>query len=376
MTFRTALVLAVAGLSLIGCALAADGALRQYGRLAAVTQAGLRLGVLRLLAEVPPHLSIERGLTTMALQGLTADDGRGLAALRTAQDLTAGAVDAASARVRETDGRLPEGDGLGDRVAEIGRSYEALRDLVAARLDQPVAGRGDAVAVVGTLSAGILQAARLASEAETAKLAPASGRAFQWGTIARAALELRDLAGQQAGALQNLVAAHRPVPTQQAVDFWRLQGRVDQIWLGLRSLGEQDAASPALRAALARVQAEYVEAFQILRNEMVPHFETGRFPVGGAAYRERALPMWHSVLALRDAAFDGAEAAIAADAVEVRSRFATAVAVLGAAGLGTLLVLILAVAGASRPAARAGWPEIPCPRANRPALAQSAEMRG
>jgi hypothetical protein len=371
-TFRTALVLAVAGLSLIGCALGCQGVLRQHGRLAAVTQAGLRLGVLRLLAEVPPHLSIERGLTTMALQGLTADDDRGLAALREAQQRTARAVEAALARVREIAGRLPEGDGLGDRVGEIGRSYEALRDLVAARLDQPVAARGDAVAVVGTLSAGILQAARHAADAETAKLAPASGRAFQWATTARAVLDLRDLAGQQAGALQNLVAGRRPVPAQQAVDFWRLQGRVDQLWTGLGSLRGQDAASPALRAALARVQAEYVEAFQILRNELVPHFGTGLFPTDGVAYRERAVPMWHSVLALRDAAFDGAEAVIATEAAETRSRLAAALAVLGAACLGALLALIATV----RPAARADARVRRRMPAHRPALAEGAEMHG
>ncbi|WP_029004417.1 methyl-accepting chemotaxis protein [Azorhizobium doebereinerae] len=337
MTIKRLLSLSIFLIAAIACALSLNMAIGQYGRLTLVNQADLRLQYIRALADVPPLMNAERGLTVLVLGTMTAEQAstrKDLADYRAATEKGFAKILAEANAAR---GELADADAMVTTAEELRRAYKALRDAADASLAQPVAQRGNATAVV-TQSAGTINSIATRSMGTQMRLlAGANGLAYAWGSVAANVLELRDQGGRLAGLLQNIVAAHKPVTPEIRTDFLVLQGRVEQVWGGLWELRTVTNGSPAFLPALEKVARENIEFAATMRREMMPYFESGDFPLDGAAFREKTFRIWGPVIELRDAALDSADAAI--DVAQSTARTNLTWAIVG------LVAVVVVVAG-------------------------------
>ncbi len=348
MTIKRILSLSILLIAAIACALSVTMALRQYGQLSASASAELRLQTIRALADIPRVMNPERGLTTLAIQTQTAEqaDRTDLKAYRADTEKVMADI---RVRTAATLGELDDAEALVAAGKELEATYRALRAASDAAMAQPVGARGNAAAVVVEKAAAMGSLATQTMNMQLRKLAGLNGVAYAWGSVATSVLDLRDYGGRQAGMLQSLVAAHKPVIPAQQVEFFILQGRVDQVWGALWGLRDVAGGAASFKPALEKVNQDYIQYFSTIRQEMLPFFSTGEFPLDGAAYREKTYRMWIPVIALRDAAFDGASAAIERTMDSARSSLVMALLGLAAVVLAVVAVLVVVSRRAIRP---------------------------
>ncbi|RVU14781.1 methyl-accepting chemotaxis protein [Methylobacterium oryzihabitans] len=183
-------------------------------------------------------------------------------------------------------------------------------------------------------------------------LAALDGSAFQWGGFANLAMDLRNQGGAQTGLFLNAIAERKALSAAQQVQFWTLQGRVDQIWSKLKPLSQLASTPEPVKAALAEVENRYLKTMEGLKQDLVPHFDTGAFPMDSSTYLGRAAPMWGSVIGLRDVAFDAAAATLAGTAEAARNRLYAAIAALVTMVALSVAVLSVVAWRVTRPLAR------------------------
>ncbi|MGE7417016.1 methyl-accepting chemotaxis protein [Methylobacterium tarhaniae] len=348
MSIKKLLFFSIVAIGVIACGLAATMAFLHRSRTAEIDRSVIRLDVVRALAAIPQAVNMERGLWSLLLTTASLDEAArhsGLADLRRRSDEAVAAL----RRAVDAAAILPEAGALQATAKEIETGYGAARDLAQSRLALPPGQRGDAESALAKVMAGINDAAAAPASGLTRELAAADGKAHRWVLIAGTAGDLRDIGGRQAGFLQTLIAPRKPVTPEQRVAFWTAQGRVDQLLAGLERTTADPTAGEAVAAAMEGLRRGYVQTFAELKKELVPHFDTGAFPLDGNAYRERAVPMWPSVLRLRDTAFGRASAILAERRAEAQEGLALALAALAATVATGIGVLVLTVVRVTRP---------------------------
>ena len=162
------------------------------------------------------------------------------------------------------------------------------------------------------------------------------GPTYRYVQVASNVLSLRDSGGRQAGLLQNIVGTQKPPTDGDRASMLTLQGQIDQTWGNLAVLEGAPTTPPAVAQALRAVHEVYVDQFGAERRMLIGHFPTGDFPYGAAAYREKVAPIWNTLIALRDAAYDAAAQSVAAE----RSAALRQVVIAGM----TMLIVVLVVA--------------------------------
>ena len=348
MTIKRLLSLSILCVAAIACALSIMMAVRQYNQLTLSQDARLRLEVVRALADVPRVMNPERGLLTLAIQTMTSDQvsRTDLPAYREASEKALAAI---RARTEATVGQLADADAIIAVSKQLDEAYRQIKDTQSSAMALPINQRGTAANVVTDKASAMNTLAAQALNTQLRKMAPANGVAFAWGNVGAAVLDLRDYGGRQAGMLQSLVAAHKPVTPEQRIQFYTLQGRVDQLWGGLWELRNVTGGAPSFKPALDKANSEYIQFFAGLRDEMAKYFETGDFPIDGSTYRERTFRMWNVVIALRDAAFEGSELAIDSAIASARQNLILSVVGLVVVVLAALAVLVVVQRRAIRP---------------------------
>ncbi len=286
---------------------------------------------MRALADIPRTLNVERGYATAALQTLSPTDNARQSGSTPQQQATEQALAALRAQIAATAGQLEDAAALATVLSGMEQTYRAMREMIRMRLEQPVDQRGDAVEQV-TKSAGLVNATAVKVMGEQLReLAALNGAAYRWGAVAGTVMDLRDQAGRQAGLLQTFILDRKPVSAAKQTEFWTLQGRVNQVWGRLRDLDNEADTPPAVKAALAEVQAGYVAAFEEIKRDYISHLDTGVFPLSIDNFRTRATPMWVSPMRLRDAAFETAASTVRQAQREASSGLIAALAALAAA---------------------------------------------
>ncbi|MET7242260.1 HAMP domain-containing methyl-accepting chemotaxis protein [Methylobacterium sp. EM32] len=349
MSIKRLLFSSIVTIGAIACVLAASMALLHRSRINEIDRGLLRLDVVRALAAIPQSVNMERGLWGLLLPAASLDEASrhaGLADLRRRSDE---AVAALRRAVEAGAAALPEAGPLQARAAEIEAAFGASRQLARDRLALPPEQRGDGAGALAKAMAEISDKAAATAGELTRDLAAADGRANRWIAVAGMTGDLRDIGGRQAGFLQNLVVPRKPVTQAQRTEFWTFQGRVDQLLAGLEKAAADPAAGEAVATAMEGMRRGYVQVFSELKKDLLPHFDTGAFPLDGAGYRERAVPIWPPVLRLRDTAFDRAAAILTERRAEAESGFGLALAALAATVAVGLGVLILAATRVIRP---------------------------
>ncbi|MGU3493455.1 methyl-accepting chemotaxis protein [Xanthobacteraceae bacterium A53D] len=337
MTIKRLLTVSILLIAAIACALALNMAWMQYGRLTLVNAADVRLQFIRAAADIPPLMNAERGLTVLVVETMTPAQAAARQDLADYRAATEKALANVIAKANAAKGELADADALATAAAGLETSYKALRAGVDSAMAQPVGQRGTATATVTAQAGAINTAAMTAIEGQMRMLASANGQAYAWAGVATGVLEFRDIGGRLSGALQNIVAARKPVVGEARDQFLMMQGRVEQIWSGLWKLRTVTNGAASFVPALEKVNRDnYVFSAEI-RKEMLPFFATGEFPIDGAAFREKTFRVWAPVIELRDAALDSADSAI--DTAQDTARANLTWAIVGAA------VVLLLVAG-------------------------------
>ncbi|MFG1480437.1 HAMP domain-containing methyl-accepting chemotaxis protein [Xanthobacter sp. V4C-4] len=348
MSIKRLLSLSIFVIAAIACALAIFMAVRQWEQLTTAQGAAARLDVIRALADVPKLLNPERGLTTLALQTMTASQAAGteLAAFRAD---TEKAMENIKVRARATLGALDDAAAIVAAAEEIASDYRALRATADEALSRPIDQRGTAWNIVVEKTDAMVTKSSDAMAAQLRRLAAANGVGFAWSDTAVTVLALRNQGGRQAGMLQTLVTAREPVSPAQRDAFFALQGRVEQTWGDLWALRALRTRAPGFVAALETANDDYVQRFADLSRDMLPAFDSGDFPLDGPGYRSKTVRMWSSVIALRDAAFDEAEKAMSGAIQAAWTSLAWALASLTAVVVAVTVILILVSRRAIRP---------------------------
>ncbi|WP_244936290.1 methyl-accepting chemotaxis protein [Methylobacterium currus] len=349
MTIKRLLFSSIVAIGAIACALAATLAFLHRSRITEIDGGLRRVDIVRAIAAIPQAVNIERGLTGLMLPTASLDEATrhaGLADLRRRSDETVAvfrqAVEASAAT-------LPEAASLRAKAAEIEAAFGAARRLAQARFALPPEQRGDAIDAF-TKAMGSVGGIAVTTAADvTRDLAAIDGRAHRWMQIAAAAGELRDIGGRLAGLLQNFVVLRKPVTPAQRIEFWTFQGRVDQLLAGLGKAAADPTADTEVAVAMEGMRSGYVRVFSDLEKELLPHFDTGAFPLDGVGYRDRAVPMWPPILRLRDAIFDRAAAILAERRAEAEGGLRQALAGFAATVAVGIGVLVLAMVRVIRP---------------------------
>ncbi len=349
MSVKRLLFSSIVAIGAIACVLAATMAWLHRSRIAEIDRGLLRLEIVRALSAIPQAVNMERGLWGLLLPAASLDEVSrhpGLADLRRRSDE---AVAALRRAVEAGAASLPDAGSLQAKAVEIETAFGAVRRSAQGRLALPPEQRGDAAGALAKDMAPISDKAVAVATDVTRDLTSTDGRANRWIQVAAAAGDLRDVGGRQAGFLQNLVVPRKPVTPAQRIEFWTFQGRVDQILVALEKAAADPAAGEGVATAMEGVRRGYVQVFSDLKRDLLPHFDSGAFPLDGTGYRDRAVSMWPPVLRLRDTAFDRAAAILAERRADAQEGFGLALAAFAATVAVGIGVLVLTVVQVIRP---------------------------
>ncbi|MGY2047212.1 methyl-accepting chemotaxis protein [Methylobacterium sp. JK268] len=324
----------VLALATLGCGLAVWNWAAQSRRLDTYAEAALRLQVSKALADIPGTLNLERGLLQLQLGTIAPGDSSGRPAIAESRRAT----DAAFARAHDLGERLaarrPDEAAILSALDRQQQDLQTLRGRIDALLaGTPVERRGDAASDVVTAVTELNRAIIALLRDQLVAVATADGIAYRMGDLAGSLWDLRDVAGRQAGTLQNFVVAARPVSAGDRQQFTQLDGQVLQVWTRIAATADHVSASPDIKAAVRSVAQGFWEPFRALKSTLVGQFDSGRFPIDGKTYRETVVPMWTLIAQARDAAYDSAIARIADLTGEARAALGFAILATGAAAL-------------------------------------------
>ena len=302
-----------------------------------------RIEAIKVLANIQGFISLERGVSTLALANAGTGGGvETLAALGKARKDTDGAIAAALARVSDLAAMAKTDASLLASTRDLAAKLAACRAFCNEQLDRPVAERGDAaqqlISRMNDINAQVTDLLR----SQIDKLAFVDGSAYVASQIASQAGDLRAVAGAQAGLLEEWLVASRPVSTADRDRFLRYEGQVQQIWAGLLAVRKDPSTPPALRDAIAGVETGFMAPYSAVKQELVPHFADGAFPMGVPAYRAAVLPLYQSILTLRDQAYETALDDVRAAYGEVRTQVVVSIiaALLALAALRAIFVRV------------------------------------
>ncbi|MGN6579916.1 MAG: putative bifunctional diguanylate cyclase/phosphodiesterase [Bordetella sp.] len=263
-----------------------------------------RIEAIEALANVQGLLSLERGVSTLALtnagSGSAADR---MAALHQARKNTDEVIAALLAHTGELAAADTAEASLLISARELAARVAASRDFCDEQLGLPAAGHGDAARQLISRMNDINARAADLLHGQVDKLAFVNGPAYAASQIASQASDLRAVAGAQAGLLEEWLVEGRPVDPVDRDRFLRYEGRVQQIWAGLLIVRKGLALSPGLWGAITQVDTGFMAPFQAIKQRLVPHFSDGAFPISVPAYRAAVLPLYSSILDLRDQAY-------------------------------------------------------------------------
>ena len=314
----------------------------QIQRIGQINVADKRLSALRDLAKIPPYLSSERGIATLDISKMAPGDTAALKGLADIRRPTDGAFASARVSVSNLADYVSDGANVRTKWAEIEGLFSQTRRDTDDYLTKPLDQRGGAVEKITAQSFSVNSLIAALINDQLARLAQLDGAVYRYADTGNTVLALRDIGGRQAGFLQNLVVAHKPVTDEQRATMLVLQGQVDQIWSRLVVVRDLAGTPANLREGLGKVQADFIEGFGAVKKELSGKFATGDFPYDGAAYREKTFPLYADVLALRDAFFDTA-ATLVADAYNTALLGAVASAAMMLATLATVVAILILI---------------------------------
>jgi methyl-accepting chemotaxis protein len=335
MKIGTLLTIAIASLSVTAGGLAVYIAASKYDTMGRVATAQTRLALVRAVGDIPRYLNSERGFSTNILFGPAVVDPKMRADLEKLRKSTDGAIEKMEQLRATTVASLDDAAEIAPKIGDIGQRFKALRGTIDAAIAGPAEARRDAAKKVVAENSGLNGVVTVLLADQVRKMAAGNGEAYRQAINANTAWMLRDVGGLNASLHKNLVGANRVGTEAERLDLARSQGATDQVVGSLMEMRGNPATPANVVAALDKMKAAYVDRFGNELKLVKAGAVSGKYEHDVDAFYVESQLGLNSVIGVREALYDNAEALLGSSYDGARLSFAIALAVL------------LAVAGAS-----------------------------
>jgi methyl-accepting chemotaxis protein len=342
MKIGTLLTIANVSLSVVGGGLAAYVAATKYETMDRISTVQSRLEVVRAIGDIPRYLNPERGFTTNILFGPAVVEAKQRTELDRYRKQTDGAVEKMD-RIRKTAvAELDDGADITAKVDELKVRFGALRTAMDKAIEGPAEARRDAAKkIVADNSAFNAVVTALLGE-QVRKMARLNGEAYRQASYANVAWTLRDVGGLNGSLYKSVVGAKRVATEAERMDLSRSQGRTDQVLASLLELRGNPATPANVAAALEQLQEAYVNRFGQELKLVLAGASSGQYEHDVDAFYAESQRGLASIIVVRDALYDNAEALLSSGYDGARLSFL--LALLGllavAAASGALVVMV------------------------------------
>ena len=337
MKIGTLLTIAILSLSAVGGGLAAYIAATKHQTMDRVATAQGRLEVVRTIGDIPRYLNPERGFVTNILFGTGAVDPKQRAELDKYRKQTDGAVDKMEQVRKNSVGALDDGVEITARIEELKTRFSALRAAMDKAIEGPVDARRDAAKKIVSDNSAFNSIVTTLLREQVRKMANLNGEAYRQSSYANIAWTLRDIGGLNGSIHKSIVGAKRVATEAERIELGRSQGRTDQALASLLELRGNPATPANVAKALDQLQEAYVDRFGKELKLVQAGALSGQYEHDvDTFYAESQLGLI-SIIVVRDALYDNAEALLASAYSDARLSFL--VALLG------LVAVIAASAG-------------------------------
>ncbi|MET0709198.1 MAG: methyl-accepting chemotaxis protein, partial [Tardiphaga sp.] len=236
---------------------------------------------------------------------------------------------------------LADNADIAPKIEDIGKRFKALRGTTDAAIAGPADARRDAAKKVVAENSALNGVVTVLLADQVRKMAAGNGDAYRQATNANTAWVLRDVGGLNASLHKGLVGANRVGTEAERLDLARSQGATDQVLASLQELRGNPATPGNVAAALDKMKEAYVDRFG---NEL-------KLARAGAAsgkyehdvdkfYVESQLGL-NSVIGVREALYDNAEALLNSAYDGARLSFLIALGVLLAVAAASAAMVVM-----------------------------------
>src|SRR5882757_998002 len=290
-----------------------------------------RLEVVRAIGDIPRYLNPERGFVTNILFGTGAVDPKQRAELDKYRKQTDGAVDKMEQVRKNSVGELDDGQEITARIEELKTRFNALRAAMDKAIEGPVDARRDAAKKIVSDNSAFNSIVTTLLREQVRKMANLNGEAYRQSSYANIAWTLRDIGGLNGSIHKSIVGAKRVATEAERIELGRSQGRTDQALASLLELRGNPATPANVAKALDQLQEAYVERFGKELKLVQAGALSGQYEHDvDTFYAESQLGLI-SVIVVREALYDNAEALLASAYSDARISFL--VALLGLAAV-------------------------------------------
>ena len=263
-------------------------------------EAARLVDILGAITAISEGIAPERGAMLVAMRE---DNPANRAALTQSRARVDGAAEAAMAMVAAGD--TAERAAALQSLAAFRSGLAALRNAAdSAAHDDPRAG-DRAIKTVLDLTSGLgelsnrIERRLFATEPEVGNIA----------VLAQITWLMRDFSGRRVTLFTQAINNHAPLSPailRQADNF---DGQIEQIWGRLTTVANAPNSPPALRDAVAKVQAEFIGPFADLRQRVISSGgDSGAYDIDVLEWRRLTQPMLQSIMQIRDVAIGEARA--------------------------------------------------------------------
>jgi methyl-accepting chemotaxis protein len=349
MKIGTLLTAAIVSLSAVGGGLSVYVASTKYQTMDKVAVAQRRLGIVRIVGDIPRYLNPERGFATNILLGAAVIEPKFRAELDNYRKHTDGARDKMNEIRKTLPGDLDDGAAVGSAIEALNTKFSALREAIVKALDGPAEARRDAAKKIVADNALFNTAVTNLLDEQVRRIAGLDGNAFRQANYANIAWTLRDVGGFNASLHKNLVAAKRAATDAEKMDLSRAQGRNDQILSSLQELRGNPSTPANVAAALNRMNESYVENFGKELKLAKDGAASGKYEHDVDTYFVETQRGLASIIEVRDAFYDNAEQGLAAAWSAARLSFLIALAVLAVFAIASVGLVVMVRRRVCRP---------------------------
>jgi methyl-accepting chemotaxis protein len=327
MKIGTLLTAAIVSLSTVGGGLAVYAAVTKYQTMERISEARVRMEIVRKVGDIPRYLNSERGFSTNILYGPAAVDPKQRTELNDSyRKQTDGARDKMNELRKSLLGALDDGAEVDTGIAAINARFASLRDEIDKAIDGPSEARKDAAKTIVADNAVLNRAVTALLDAQVRKVALLHGDAYRQAVYANIAWTLRDVGGYSSSLHKNLIGFNRVATEAEKMALSLSQGRVDQILMSLRELRDNPATPPNVMTALAYMNEAYVIGFGQELKLAKDGAATGKYEHDVETFYRASQVGLSSIIEVRDAFYDNAEQVLGASHSAARFSFLIALA--------------------------------------------------
>jgi len=317
---RTLLPLMVCALALMAVAFAALNARDAWLRQQQAAEFIKINQISKLLLQSAEHWAVERGMSNASLKAsepITPARRAEIDRRRTSGDSAFGQA----TELLRTVPQMRPADAVIGEAEQTFRKFQQFRVAVDANLAKPASSRAeDVVRDTAATATRLIETAatRLRQTLETVA-PPPTGTQVQMVQYRHLAAQMAEYAGRERALLSGYINGKTKLSADAIRDASRFRGAVDLAWNVVSAATRGLDTSPAMAAAIARVEADYFRTYDDTRNAVFKAGDSGNYPLSGDEFFARATVAIDTMLRLAEAVGGVADAEAAHAAAQSAS---------------------------------------------------------